>query len=137
MSWFYFALLAPALWAAVVIIDDNLIRGVYRSAHFGTIISGLFNLVALTIPFFVRIARPDLNSLALALVAGFLIICFYFFYFRSLELTSPSIVQGLLNFTVIFIPLLAYLVLGEVLTSRQYLGFFIVMASWLVIGRAI
>ncbi|MBP9716573.1 MAG: DMT family transporter [Candidatus Levybacteria bacterium] len=133
-QWFLLALLAPALFALVNIIDDNLLRNVYRSAHFGAIISGLFGLLPLTALFFVDISVPNPIVASLGLLAGFLTVMYYYFYFRGLEVEKPSVVISLFSLAPALIPFLAYFFLKEVLTLNQYLGFGIILFSSLLIS---
>ena len=113
MNWFYIALIAPALWALVNIIDDNLLRGVYEDPFFGTIISGLFALLPLLSLFFVKITIPPINALIAALLSGFLLVCAYFFYFKALWHELPSITAALWNLSPALIPFLAFILVFE------------------------
>lgn len=133
-QWFLLALIAPALFALINIIDDNLLRNVYRSAHFGAIISGLFGLLPLGALFFVDISVPTPFVAALGLLAGFLTVMYYYFYFRGLEVEKPSVVISLFSLAPALIPFLAYFFLKEVLTLNQYLGFGIILFSSLAIS---
>src|SRR5260221_4158500 len=106
MSWFYLALLAPFLWAIVVLIDDNLIHHVYKSPYYGAIISGLFGVVPL-ISLSIRPVQATSTLVAvLATTAGFLTAVYYFFYFKALETESPSIVIAMFGLTPALVLLL-------------------------------
>lgn len=128
-SWFLLALFAPALFALIVIIDDNLLRNVYRSAHFGAIISGFFALLPLTALFFIDISIPSFLIGFLGLSTGFLTIIYYYFYFRGLEVEAPSVVIALFSLAPALVPFLAYFFLKETLTLNQYIGFAIILSS--------
>lgn len=133
-TWFLLALLTPAIFAVITLIDDNLLRNVYRSASFGAIISGLFGLLPLVALFFVNVSLPSFPIAALGVLAGWLTILYYYFYFRGLEVEEPSVVIALFSLTPALIPILAYFFLGELLTKNQYLGFAIIILASLAIS---
>lgn len=134
MDWFYIALIAPALWALVNLLDDNLIRGVYSSPAFATIISGLLAAMPVLSLFFVDINIPSLNIVFVALLGGFLLLSSYLFYFKALLEDSPSVVITLWKLSPAVVPFLAYFFLKEVLTLNQYLGFVIILGASLGIS---
>lgn len=129
MDWFYVALLSPALFAVVNILDDNLLRSVYRTPFFGAIVSGLFSLLPLISLFFVTITIPPLPILLLCLLIGFLTVSYYLFYFKGLSLDAPSIVISLFNMSPAFVPFLAYVFLHETLEVNEYIGFIVILLA--------
>lgn len=129
MTWFYLALLSPLLFAIVNLIDDNLIRHVYKSAYFGAIISGLFGAAPLlTLLIASRQGTTPLTAI-LGMLAGFLTVIYYFFYFRALESESPSVVIAMFSLTPALIPVFASIFLNENLVGLQLLGFAVVLAA--------
>jgi drug/metabolite transporter (DMT)-like permease len=129
MDWFYIALLSPALFAVVNILDDNLLRNVYRSSYFGAIISGLFGMLPLFTLFFFPISISSSLILFFGLLAGFLTTVYYLFYFKALDVEYPSVVIALFSLTPAIVPFLAYLFLRESLTANQYFGFVLILAG--------
>lgn len=128
--WFYIALLAPALFALINIIDDNLLRSVYRTPFFGAIISGFFALLPLVAVLFVPITIPSLPIIVIAMLSGVLTVSYYVLYFKGLSVEAPSVVISIFSLAPAFLPFIAYFLLGERLTSNQYLGFaFLLFAS--------
>ena len=137
-DWFFLALLSPALFAVVNIIDDNLLRNAYRSAYFGAIITGLFAILPLFSLFFLPIHVPSANLIALGILSGFLTVSYYLFYFKALKVEFPSTVIALFSLSYVFIPLLAYIFLGEKLHFRQYVGsVFIIMSAFFITAENI
>src|SRR3989344_6461333 len=129
LHWFPLALISPAIWAIVVLLDDNLLRKVYKSPFVGTIISGFFALAPLLSLFFVPVTIPSTSILIFSFLAGFLLIASYWFYFKSLEIEAPSVVIALWNLTPTLVPFLAFLFLGEILQSHQYIGFILILIA--------
>jgi drug/metabolite transporter (DMT)-like permease len=130
MSWFVLALIAPLLWAVVALIDDHLLRNVYRSATFATVISGVFGfLPAVYIALFHPPAALSSPLIAAALAAGLLTVLYYFFYFRTLDSDEPSIAVALNNMAPALVAVLAFFFLAERLSALQYLGVMILICS--------
>lgn len=133
-EWFYFALLSPLIFAVVNIIDDNLLRSVYKSPFFGAIISGFFALLPLLALIFIPFSVPSYPIALLGISAGFLTTMYYLYYFKALESEYPSVVVALFGFSPSLVPFIAYGVLGEVLNINQYLGFVIILISSIAIS---
>lgn len=130
MSWFYLALLAPLLYAVVNLLDDNLLRHVYKSPYLGTIVSGLFAGLPLLILPFVTLPYTPTNLMILAIVTGILNLVFIYFYFVSLGEGSPSTVVAVLGLSPAILPLLAAVFLNERLAGLQLVGLgLVVLAS--------
>lgn len=129
MSWFYLALLAPLLWAVVVLIDDNLLRHVYKGPYLAAIVSGLFGVAPLISLFWLDLAPTATTTMFWATMAGFVTVIYYFFYFRALERESPSTVIALMSLTPRSLPLFAHYVVGEDLSTTQFIGFFVVLGA--------
>ncbi|HEX7260153.1 MAG TPA: EamA family transporter [Candidatus Saccharimonadia bacterium] len=128
-DWLIPALLAPMLWAFVVLIDDNLLRNVFRNAYFGGIAAGLFALIPLLILLVLPHTIPAWPVLVAAIAAGLATTCFYFLLFRSLELAEPSIVTAISMLATAFVPVMAWLVVGEQLGVYQLIGLAVLVVS--------
>lgn len=92
MTWFELALLVPLIAAIVTLLDDNLLRYVYKSPAMAACFAGIFGgLPLLTRPFI----HSDTVSISVALaafLAGLLTLVYYYFYFKGLSSDSPSVV---------------------------------------------
>ncbi|MGC1177330.1 MAG: DMT family transporter [Candidatus Saccharimonadales bacterium] len=134
MSWFYLALLAPLLYAIVTLLDDNLLSFVYKSPYLATMFAGFFGAVPLIALAFKTPAAMPFSLGSLALLAGFLTVAYYFFYFKGLEADSPSIVIALFSLSPATIPFLAYFFVHERLHAMQLVGFLIVLLASLCLA---
>jgi drug/metabolite transporter (DMT)-like permease len=120
--WLFWALLTPAFFAIVNLLDDNLLRKVYRSSYFAAIISGFFGfLPALLFPI-VSFTIPPMFVLFLGILAGVCTVFYYLFYFKGLESEYPSVVIAMFALAPALIPFLSYFFLHEQLTKSEYLG---------------
>jgi drug/metabolite transporter (DMT)-like permease len=129
-EWLIFALIFPALFAVVNIIDDNFLRNVYRSSYFGAIISGFFGMLPLIGIFFFPVSMASFPIVLLGISAGFLTVIYYLFYFKALEAEFPSVVIAFFNLTPVFALIIAYFFLGEQLTRNHFLGFLLILGVY-------
>ena len=127
MHWLTLALIAPFIYALVNLIDDNLLRTVYKSSYVATIISGLFGGVPLLALMFKSLGPFSDKFAAIAVLVGFLTVVFYYNYFRSLEKEHPSVVVSLIGTSPVLIAALAYVFLGERLSGLQFAGLLLVL----------
>jgi drug/metabolite transporter (DMT)-like permease len=129
MSWFYLALLAPLLYAVVNLLDDNLLRSVYKSPYLAAAFTGFFGTLPLLSRLFINAAALPHLLIALSLMAGFLTVAYYFFYFRGLASDSPSIVIALFGLAPATIPFFAHFIVHEQLLTMEVIGFVIVLLA--------
>lgn len=130
MSWFVLALIAPLVWAIVNLIDDHLLKNVYRSATFGAVMSGIVGFVPATY-LYVRYGLDHLapSLIVAAIAAGASTVIFYYFYFRTLESDEPSVAIALNNIAPAIVLVLAYFLLQEKLHTLQYVGIAILLTG--------
>lgn len=133
MDWLFLALLTPLLWSLVVLIDDNLLRGVYKSPFVGAIISGFFALLPLSSLLWKDLEPTSMGLALLGIASGILTVLYYLFYFKALENESPSVVIALFSLSPVSLPFLAYLITGERLVAQQVIGFCIVLLFTLLL----
>lgn len=131
MIWFYLALLAPLLYAIITLLDDNLLRHVYKKPQIAAAFSGLFGIVpAILILAFGRGALSISVGLGcIALLAGLCTTLAWYFYFRGLETLNPSVVSAILSLTPALLPLTAHFLVGEQLSITAGAGFVIISVS--------
>ena len=131
MSWLTLALLAPLLYAIIILIDDNLLRTVYKSPQVGAAISGVFGLVPALV--LLILGHGDLSmpfGLALlSVVAGLILVISYYFYFQGFESANPSVVAAVLTLTPVLIPFVAHFLVDERLTGTAIAGFIILVVA--------
>lgn len=122
-NWFLMALLAPFLWSLVVLLDVYFVHQVYKKAHEGTVISGLFQgCVVLLVPF-VGFTWPGDTAGLLFVAGGVAFIASFHWYFKSMFLVGDgALVQILWNLTTIIVPVFAWAIAGESLSLANYAG---------------
>lgn len=134
MDWFVFAVLAPALWGFVNIID-KLIISKYIKEEYGYVF--LFGLIyffyAVLVSFFVPI-KSIFPYNAIAVLTGIFAIFMSIFYTKSMKQEEASRVVTLFYIFPIFIVILSRIFLNEVLTVQKYIGIALIVLSVLLIS---
>lgn len=129
MTWFYLALAATILYAVVNLLDDNLLAFVYKTPYLSCVSVGFFGVLPLLSRVFFRASSIPMSLALLALLAGFLTLCYYFFYFKGLQSDTPAVVVALFSLAPATIPFLAYFVVHERLVALQVVGFAVVLLT--------
>lgn len=126
--WIFIAFLAPFFWSLVNIIDIYFVSGVYEDEWDGLIINAFFQLLPWLLPLFGLVAYSYPGSLvtSIAFLAGSSLVVSYYFYFKTLFVSSDMVVlQALWNVSVPLVPFLAWLLIGEKLSLIHYSGIFL------------
>lgn len=130
MSWIIFAILEPIFHGLANIIDNhftnNLFAKITTLVFFASFTNLLFLPIILVLDF---PAFITLSQLPFFIILGLTGIGYLYPYYKSLQNDDTSVVVSLFSLGKIFVPLLAFLIVGEVLSSTQYIGFFIIILS--------
>lgn len=129
--WLFFALITPFLWAFAMTIDGFLANHRFgRPATLAFFASTFGNLAFL--PFVFIIQRPTLPSpelLLIILALGAINIGYLYPYYKGLQEADTSIVSALFSIGRIFIPILAFFIVGEQLGIGTYVGIGLIITS--------
>lgn len=136
--WLLFAFLGPVSWAVSTHIDKYLVDRYFRDSD--TAVLMLFTALAgiATLPviwwFEPGVFAASLPSIAVMLVSGVMYIASMLFYLRAIQSEEASVVAPMFQLTTIFSFLLAWLLLGEVLTLRAGAGAVLIIAGVLFLS---
>lgn len=128
MYWIIFALLEPFLHGLANIIDNHFTNNLFKKTTTLIFFASFTNLLFLPI-----ILLLDFPSLITPLEIPFFIalgltgIGYLYPYYKALQNDDTSIVASLFSLGKIFVPLLAFFLVDEILEPLQYLGFFVVI----------
>lgn len=126
--WIFIAFLAPFFWSLVNIIDIYFVSGVYEDEWDGLMINAFFQLLPWLLPLFGLVVYSYHGSLvtSIAFLAGSGLVISYYFYFKTLFVSSDMVVlQALWNVSVPLVPFLAWFFIGEKLSLIHYSGIFL------------
>lgn len=134
MNWVMFVIIASALSGFCNIIDQILRKKHIKDSIVLSIYFGFSGLLLLLIPLFKEIAIPPLFNILILLVVGIFWIFGATLYVYSISVEEVSRVIPLWEISPIFVLLMAFLFLGERLTSSQLLAFFLILAGCFLIS---
>lgn len=128
----FFAILSPAIFGVTNYVDKFLLEKENISPIFITIFGGIFAFVTGLIILLVTGFYPiDLKTFIIILASGYLTSIYLLPYYKALSLDDTSTVIPLLQSYPVFVLILGYLLLGESLTMKGYIGsLLIIIASF-------
>lgn len=130
MGWILAALISPLAHGLANVIDNYLANKSFASIWTLTFYSSALNVVFIPLVLLFQIPDvPPLNLLGFFLLIALIDVLYLFPYYKALRHEDTSIITALFSLGRIFVPLLAFLVVKEVLTVPQYLGFIIVLVA--------
>jgi len=135
MIWFWLTLSSIFCFSSASIIEKFIIEKHLPNYMIVTILSEIFYIISIMfLLFFVKIIIPPTNILLITLGAGILYFLAFIFYFKAVKLEEISRISSLiLSFNPLFVVLIAFIFLGEILTLNNYIGItLIIIASILI-----
>lgn len=130
MLWLLFSLIPTVGDGLGNIIDGNLSDKKFKNPWVLLFYSGLIELIFLPLIFLYRL--PDIFSVRIMMffpIIAFLDFLTLIFYYKALKEDDTSIVASLFSMGKVFVPILAFFIVGERLTILQYVAFFVVIFS--------
>ncbi len=135
MPWIIFALLTPAMFGISNFIDKFLVEKRIKNPLLITLFMGV---ISFFLGIFIVITRgfPMLpqTEFVLIIISGILLNFYLLPYFKALSLDDASRIVPFFSFIPIFILILSYLFLGDRLTTRELIGFAIVIFGGFILG---
>jgi len=137
-SWIAMGLISAAAWGLSCVIDVCFVgEGIYRKPEDGPIVAGLFCVVPfLTLSGPETVLDVDSRVVAAAFLAGICYLLHVYFYFKALfDLNDASNAEIFNTLSVLFVPVLAFLLLGEILPPLHYVAIGLSVIAILVLIR--
>jgi uncharacterized membrane protein len=138
MSWLVFAFSGPILWAISTHLDKYLVERFFKDTDVAVLVvfTALIGLLLMPViaAFDPSVLRRDAGSIALMGLSGILYMGAILFYLRALQDHEASVVAPFFQASPLSGYALAYLVLGETLTTRQLLGGGLILAGVLFVS---
>lgn len=128
--WLVFAFLAPALYGVAEILDNFLSNRLFKNPWALALAASLLNICFLPLLFLVEVPTlPPASSIPVFIALGFIEFGYLYPYYKGLQNDDTSIVSALFGLGRVFIPILAFLIVGEILTPVQYAGVILIISS--------
>ncbi len=127
-NWILLSLLGVALWSAPNVLDNYVRSNYIKNDFYLTLISSLLKLPVLLLIFaFTDFHFPPTAIFLQLFFAGLVWGCSLFFYFKAFDYDDSSTIAIYIQLLPIPTLLIANLMLGEVLTTQQFIGFIIML----------
>ena len=129
------AFLSPLFYALSVLIESFLSLDIFKKPVTMVFYASLTNALFVPLMFYFGMPTwPEAQFWVVYTMLAVIDITYLYPYYIALKKTDTSIVSSLFAIGKIFIPLLSFFILGDVLTPLQYLGFFIVIFASAVLN---
>lgn len=128
MLWVLVAFVGPVLHGFANVLDNYLTNRLFKSVWTLTFYSTFFNILFLPLVLLVEIpGLPPVSLLPFFFLIALIEVLYLYPYYKALQSDDTSVVSSLFSLGRIFVPIFAFLFVGEILTFTQYLGFFIII----------
>lgn len=138
MSWFFIALIGPLLYALTNHIDKILLEKYFKESGVGTLLLFSSLLSALALPFLYFADPTALSMGAVSIFAlasvGILNVLVLWCYLLALKEEEASIAVVFYQLVPVFGYILAYFILGEVLTQLQLIAMAVVILGTSIVA---
>jgi len=135
MTWLLFAFIAPAFYGVAEILDNFLSNKIFKHPLTLAFFASMFNLLVVPIFFFFNHpAWPPLSTIPIFLILGFVEFGYLYPYYKGLQNDDTSVVSAFFGLGRIFIPILAFLIVGEVLSLVQYVGIILIISASILLS---
>lgn len=133
MNWIFLALLAPFVYAVNIFLDKYIVSARlpdYRSLPiFGMLIS-----LPVAVVLFVVSGFELTYGALLIILSGVLTIWAFSLYLEALTTEETSLLIVVIQLIPVIVLVMSYIFLGEVITFKQFLGFFLLLTSSILIS---
>ena len=134
MDWFIFALLSPLLWAGCNLIDKFLLEKHIKNPISYQLFITIFNAINIVIILLIAPLSTNFYGFILGIIIGLIGVIAIIFYNKSMIQEEASRVVPLVYLSSIFVPILAYIFLGETLNLEKYFGIFFIFVGGALIS---
>lgn len=133
--WLFIALLAPIFYAVSNILDSFLTNKNFKSIWALTFYSSFFPILFLPIIFiFYDFSLPPISSIPVLIIVGLVNILYLYPYFKGLQNDDTSTAVAFFGLGRIFIPIWAFMLIGEKLQFNQYLGIIFIITGCIALS---
>lgn len=133
--WFFLALLAAGIYAIAETIDNFFVNREFRHPLVLVFYSSLFNLIYVPVYFyFTNPTLPPVSTYPLFFLLGLMSVGYLWPYYKGLQEDDTSIAISFLAIERVFVPVLAFFIVGEFLAPTQYIGILVIIVSVILLG---
>ncbi len=134
--WLFIALLAPIFYGIANVSDSFLVNKNFKNPMTLTFYAFLFDIIF--IPILFLLYHPSFSNISISLLPIFILlgiinVSYLYPYYKGLQSDDTSTAMSFFGLGRIFIPILAFFIVGEKLSFGEYIGIaFIIIGSILL-----
>jgi transporter family protein len=133
--WIFLSILAAFLWSVSNIIDKYVLSRLISNPMIPVVISGFVALaIGLSVMAFNGPGVMNLSHVCLALAGGAVYIYVLLLYFKAIKIGDITSLVPLFYLVPLFIAVIAWFLLGERLSSMEYVGILLLVAGAFMIS---
>jgi drug/metabolite transporter (DMT)-like permease len=130
MTWLLIAIFEPIFHGLANVLDNHLTNNLFKRVSTLMFFADLTNVLFIPIILILDFPTwPTWNQVPFFMALGLCSMGYLYPYYKALQHDDTSIVISLFSIGEIFVPILAYFLVGERLTFVQYSGFLIIIFS--------
>ncbi len=133
---FLIALFSPFFYAASVVIESFLSLAVFKRPivmlFFVSLTNALFTPLVLL---FGTPSVPSWHAVSIYVIVACIDIAYLYPYYMALKKTDTSIISSLFALGNVFVPVLSFILVSEILNFHQYIGFAIIILASLILNK--
>ena len=135
MMIYFIAFLSPFFYALSVLIESFLSLDIFKKPATMCFYASLTNAIFIPLMFFFGTPTwPEMQFWFVYATLAIIDITYLYPYYIALKNTDTSIVSSLFAIGKVFLPLLSFFFLGDLLKPLQYAGFFIVLSASIILN---
>jgi len=134
-SWILFVLISQGIWSITSLIDKIVIsKGYIKNPLVYIVLNGAMNfLLILFIPF-IGIEALRFADFLIVILSGIFFSASVILYYKAVQHDEISRIAILFQMGPIFVLVLSFLFLSEILTKNQFIGFLFLLSAGLIIS---
>lgn len=134
-NWVYFILTAQLLWALTSLIDKIVIsKGHIRNPLVFIVFNGLMNILAIFVLPLVDFEPLSMSDFLIAMISGVFFVAGIVFYYKAVKHDEISRIIILFQFLPVFVLLLSFLFLGQMLGKNELIGFLFLVSAGVIVS---
>ena len=134
-TWILFILIAELIWSFTSLFDKIILsRGHIKSPYVFVAFNGLMNILLIFLLPFYDFGPLSISNILIAVTAGIFLTLGIVFYYKAVQREEISRVLMLWQLIPIFVLVMSFLFIDEVLTKKHFAGFLFLFAAGLVVS---
>ena len=134
-NWVYFVLIAQGIWSITSLIDKIVIsKGYIKNPAVYIVLNGLSNIFLVFLLPFVGLEPLKFMDILIVLLSGVMFSFAVAIYYKAVQYDEISRVAMLFQIIPVFVLILSFLFLGEILTKSHFMGFLFLLSAGITVS---